>query len=95
MDEIALVAGLGALGASVSPVAFAVLRQSGRSSPRSMNCPDSTFLTSFPGIGGIPSPMATGCGCEIGGSTIGLIVRKSSILGSGSLPTAGEVARVV
>ena len=51
MDEIDLVAGLGAFGVSVLPVAFAVLRQSGRSSPRSMNCPDSIFLTRFPGMG--------------------------------------------
>ena len=41
--EIALVTGLRALGVSVSPVVFAVLRQSGRSLPRSMNCPDSIF----------------------------------------------------
>ena len=99
MDEIDLVAGLGAFGVSVLPVAFAVLRQSGRSSPRSMNCPDSIFLTRFPGMGGTPSPMATGwvswekdTGCEIGGSSIGLIVGRWSDAGSGRLPTAGEVA---
>ena len=86
-------AGLEALGVSVSPIALAMLRQLGRSSPSSTNCPDSIFLTSFPGMGGTPSPIVTGCGCVIGSSTVLSMVERGKVLASGRFPTAGEAIR--
>ena len=93
MDEIGRVAGLEALGVSESPTALAMLRQSGRSSPRSTNCPDSIFLTRLPGMGGTPSPIVTGCSCVIGSSNVLLMVERGKVLGSGRSPTAGEAIR--
>ena len=84
-------------GASASPIAFPVLMHSGRSSPRLMNC---YFLNHLFRNEGSPLAMATGwdswekdAGCEIGGSTIGLILGRWSVAGLGRLPTAGKVAR--
>ena len=54
MDRVGLVTGLEAFGAlAVSPIAFAALRQSGRSSLSLMYSPDSILLTNFSGIGGV------------------------------------------
>lgn len=89
IDKFGLVAGLEALE-STSPSAFAALKESGRSSLNSTNCPDPIFLASFPGMGGSPSPIVTGWGSwgmdTLGGSTIG---GRWIVLGSGNTPTTG------
>lgn len=59
MDVIGLHFCLEALGSSPSTPGASKPSRSGRSSPISINCPDSILFTSQPGTGGRPAPTVT------------------------------------